>query len=77
MADAKFFDMLLNDFYNGLYHTFSPAGQKGLHRLRETVKAAQSLQLGGHALQPHTTPLDREGACHHLANIGKIEWCDR
>ncbi|MHC2290352.1 ABC-three component system protein [Bradyrhizobium barranii] len=77
MADAAFFDTLLGDFFNGLYHTFSPTGQKGLHRLRETIKAAQSLQLGGHVLHPHTTPLDREGACHHLANVSKIEWCDK
>lgn len=77
MAEAQFFDSLLDDFYNGLYHTFSPAGQKGLDRLRETIKAAQQLQVGAHVLEPHTTPLDREGICHHLANSGKVEWCDK
>jgi hypothetical protein len=77
MADSKYFDTLLDDFYNGLYHTFSPTGQKGLNRLRETIKAAQALQLGANILHPHTTPLDREGICHHLANIGGIEWCDK
>jgi hypothetical protein len=77
MADSKYFDTLLDDFYNGLYHTFSPTGQKGLNRLRETIKAAQALQLGANILHPHQPPLDREGICHHLANIGGIEWCDK
>jgi hypothetical protein len=77
MADAQYFDSLLNDFYNGLYHTFTPAGQTGLYRLRETIKAAQSLQIGAHVLEPHATPLDREGICHQLANVKKIEWCEK
>jgi hypothetical protein len=77
MVETQFFDTLLDDFYNGLYHTFSPAGQKGLHRLRETIKAAQLVQLGGHVLAAHTTPLDREGVCHHLANNNRIKWCDK
>ena len=77
MADTQYFNTLLDDFYNGLFHTFSPKGQKGLHRLRETIKAAQSLQLGAHALEPHATPLDREGVCHHLANASRIEWCEK
>ena len=76
MADSKYFDTLLDDFYNGLFHTFTPAGQSGLQRLRATITAAQALQLGGHVLNHHATPLDREGICRHLANNGKVEWCE-
>jgi hypothetical protein len=77
MADVKYFEALLEDFFNGLFHTFNPAGQTGLQRLRATINAAQSLQLGAQALAPHTTPLDREGVCHHLTNEGKLEWCEK
>ena len=77
MADATFFDSLLNDFRNGLYHTYTAPAASGLVRLRSTVQAAQGLQLGAHALEPHTTPLDREGVCHHLANNGNVVWCDK
>jgi hypothetical protein len=77
MADAAFFDSLLTNFGDGLYHTYTTPVANGLMRLRSTVQAAQSLQLGAHVLEPHTTPLDREGVCHHLANNGIITWCDK
>jgi Restriction endonuclease len=76
MADAAFFDSLLGFFKDGLFYTYSNMGQSGLHRLSATVQAAQSLQLGAHILEPHATPNDREGICHHLANDGAIQWCE-
>jgi hypothetical protein len=77
MADVAFFDSLLTNFGDGLYHTYTAPAASGLVRLRSTVQAAQGLQLGTHVLEPHTTPLDREGVCHHLANTGAVKWCDK
>lgn len=76
MADQAFFDTLLDEFCDGLYHAYADSGQTGLERLRETVKAAQSLQLGGHVLCPHVTANDREGVCHQLANDARVQWCE-
>jgi hypothetical protein len=76
MADQAFFDTLLDEFCDGLYHAYANTGQAGLERLRETVKAAQSLQLGGHVLAMHVTANDREGACHQLANDARVQWCE-
>jgi hypothetical protein len=75
MADAAFFETLLNEFANGLYHCYSAPAASGLHRLRATVLAAQALQLGGHCLAPHVLANDREGMCHHLANEEMLRWC--
>ena len=77
MADATFFDTLLGHFRDGLFHAYTTSGQTGLARLQNTVQASQSLQLGGHVLEPHATPNDREGVCHHLANDGSIDWCEK
>lgn len=44
--------------------------------MRSTILAAQSLQLGGHALAPHVVANDREGICHHMANENRVIWCD-
>jgi hypothetical protein len=77
MADAAYFDTLLDHFRDGLFHAYTVDGQTGLQRLRGTVLASQSLQLGAHILEPHATPNDREGACHHLANDGSIKWRDK
>lgn len=75
MADAAFFVTLLDEFCDGLYYNYSAAGQTGLERLKKTVLAAQSLQLGGHVLVPHVLAKDREGMCHQMANEGRLEWC--
>jgi len=77
MADVAFFDSLLTNFGDGLYHTYTAPAASGLVRLRSTVQAAQNLQLGAHVLERHTTTLDREGVCHHLANSGTVTWCDQ
>ena len=76
MANAAFFDTLLDAFESGLYHSYTNLQIKGLPRLQATVAAAQSLQLGGHVLNDHATPNDREGVCHHLANTDRINWCE-
>lgn len=75
MADTAFFDTLLGEFREGLYYTYTTTGQTGLNRLRSTVTAAQSLQLGGHVLAPHVQAKDREGMCHQMANEGILKWC--
>lgn len=77
MADVTFFDSLLSNFSDGLYHTYMAPADNGLARLRATIQAAQGLQLGAHVLEPHTTPLDREGVCHHLANGSVVTWCGK
>jgi hypothetical protein len=76
MADVAFFSSLLKEFYDGLYH-FHTCEPDGYHRLIETVKASQNLQLGGHALVPHLVANDREGMCHQMANGGQVQWCDK
>jgi hypothetical protein len=77
MSDAAFFDSLLKEFEDGLFHTYSIKGPSGLQRLQTTLQAAQQLQLGAHVLAPHTNALDREGVCHHLVNNETIKWCDK
>ncbi|WP_199223471.1 MULTISPECIES: ABC-three component system protein [unclassified Caulobacter] len=74
MADAAFFDTLLDEFGDGLYHVYSD-DPPGLQRLKATVKAAQEIQLGGHILADHVKANDREGMCHHLANEARLTWC--
>jgi hypothetical protein len=77
MADATYFEGLLDDFCDSLYHTYSVSTQSSLRRLQNTVQAAQLLPLGGHVLGVHATPNDREGVCHHMANEGRVEWCQK
>ncbi len=77
MADPAFFNTLLDEFGDGLFHDYTAEGLTGLDRLRATVKSAQALQLGGHALAQLVVANDREGMCHHLANEGRVSWCSK
>ncbi len=75
MADEGFFDTLLAEFVDGLYH-WHTGEPDGYERLISTIKAAQALQLSKHLLEPHVVPNDREGMCHQMANVGRVHWCD-
>lgn len=75
MADPQFFATLLDEFTDGLFHTYTAAGQTGHQRLLETIKQSQSLQLGAHVLAPHVLAKDREGMCHQMANEDRLQWC--
>ena len=76
MADVHFFHSLLDEFCDGLYHWYSDAHGSGYQRLLNTVKGAQQIQLGSHALAPHVLANDREGMCHQMANEGLVKWCE-
>ncbi len=76
MDRVEYFEDLLTEFENGLYHHYTGATSSGHARLIETVKAAQAQQIPGHVLEAHMTALDREGVCHHLANERDVSWCD-
>lgn len=76
MADVAFFDTLLKEFHDGLYH-WHTSEPDGYPRLIQTVKASQNIQLSKHALEPHVLPNDREGMCHQMANERQVRWCDK
>lgn len=76
MADIAFFDTLLQEFHDGLYH-WHTSEPDGYLRLIETVKASQNIQLSKHPLEPHVLPNDREGMCHQMANEKQVRWCDK
>lgn len=76
MANQEFFSSLLSEFDDGLYYYTTEQSETPLLRLKNTVKAAQTLQLGAHPLAVHVTSKDREGMCHQLANTNLINWCN-
>ncbi|MFJ2991239.1 ABC-three component system protein [Pandoraea sp. NPDC087047] len=76
MADQAYFDSLLTEFSDGLYHHYTDSNGSPMARLKATVAAAQAIQLGAHPLAPHVTGKDREGMCHQMANEDILDWCN-
>ncbi|WP_197388211.1 ABC-three component system protein [Ralstonia pseudosolanacearum] len=74
--DPEHFESLLDEFDNGLYYAYTDRASQPLVRMKNTVQAAQALQLGAHPLAPHVTTKDREGMCHQLANENVVDWCN-
>lgn len=75
MLDARFFDTLLIEFIDGLYHDYTEFGITGHQRLINTIKSAQRIDIRGHLLHDHVVAADREGMCHHMANGKHVQWC--
>jgi hypothetical protein len=76
MADQAYFDTLLTEFSDGLYYQYTEPNGTPIERLKATVSAAQSIQLGSHPLKPHVSSKDREGMCHQMANEERLDWCN-
>jgi len=76
MADVAFFDTLLDELHNGLYH-WHTSTPDGYPRLISTLQGSQIVQLSKHPLEPHVLANDREGMCHQMANEGRVRWCDK
>jgi hypothetical protein len=74
-ASSSLFDSLLEEFEHGLVYSYTDPSDPPIERLKNTVQAAQSLQLGAHPLAPHMNSKDREGMCHQLANKDVLDWC--
>ncbi|WP_395407891.1 ABC-three component system protein [Pseudoduganella sp. UC29_106] len=74
-SSTALFDSLVDEFEHGLVYSYTEPSEEPIERLKNTVMAAQSLQLGAHALAPHMNSKDREGMCHQLANKDIVDWC--
>lgn len=74
-ASTTFFDSLADEFEHGLVFAYTEPSHEPIERLKKTVQAAQSLQIGSHPLAPHMNSKDREGMCHQLANKDVLDWC--
>jgi hypothetical protein len=51
-----------------------PTHETGLQRLSATTARSHNLKLGGSPLTDSLKSPDFPGACHHLANAGKLKW---
>jgi hypothetical protein len=74
-ASTALFDSLLGEFGNGLFFSYTEPSDEPMARLKKTVQAAQSLQLGAQPLAAHMNTNDREGMCHQMANKDVVNWC--
>src|SRR6266550_3052268 len=62
------FESLQDDVYHGVVDTRDRDYQDGLDRLRGTVAKATDLPLANNPLHSATSPKNRGGICHQLAN---------
>lgn len=69
------FDSLLKDVRVGISPVVDDSTHpNGLKRLNETLKHATTLTATTNPLKDRIRSTDLQGACHHLANNGKVKW---
>lgn len=70
------FDDLVDQVELGVGAVVSYPHPDGMARLKETLVAANSLQVTSNPLHARLQAADLQGTCHHLANQERIIWVD-
>ncbi|MDD4616369.1 MAG: hypothetical protein PHW76_04530 [Alphaproteobacteria bacterium] len=68
------FEALQDDVYHGVVDTHDMDYPDGLVRLRATVSKASDLPVANSPLNTSTTPKNKNGICHQLANDDRLMW---
>lgn len=67
------FEKFKSQIHDGIADTLADTHPHGLARVKAATTVAGTLQLGSCELDSVAEPLDRQGACHHLANDDSIK----
>ncbi len=70
------FSELLDQIELGVGTILTSPHESGMQRLKETLGAANSLQVSANPLSARLQAGDLQGGCHHLANQDRITWID-
>jgi hypothetical protein len=67
-------DELENEVYDGIIDELELSTENGYIKVNQAIKTAASLPLHGNALRDAIKTGDKKGACHHLAEAGRVNW---
>ncbi|WP_199486600.1 ABC-three component system protein [Actinomadura logoneensis] len=70
------FDAILDDVHTIAVEVSDRTFTLGWDRLQAVLEAAGVTALTETVLSQYVRPLDRKGVCHHLANDGRLTWCE-
>ena len=68
------FEALQEDIFRGVIDTHDEPHPDGYDRVRAVTKAARDMQITANALITRSSPTDRDGICHQLANEDRLRW---
>ncbi|MFI9833728.1 ABC-three component system protein [Streptomyces sp. NPDC051913] len=69
------FQAILDDVHTIVVEVADGQHPRGWDRLIAVLTAAGAVVLTDTNLARQVRPLDRKGVCHHLANDGRLTWC--
>lgn len=68
------FSSLQEEIYQGVVDVCETSHPTGFDRMTATVALAASISSTANPLSPATTVQDRQGICHQLANVDRLQW---
>jgi hypothetical protein len=73
-VDPGAFDAIRDEIYHGCIDVHDMEHANGMARILATTTQAASLSPNCNALCIRVQTQDKQGLCHHLANVDKFEW---
>ncbi|WP_371788126.1 restriction endonuclease [Streptomyces griseoaurantiacus] len=70
------FNAIMDDVHTHTVEVGDKRFELGWDRLQAVLEAAGVVALTETVLTQYVRPLDRKGVCHHLANDGRLKWCE-
>ncbi|MEV3856947.1 ABC-three component system protein [Streptomyces sp. NPDC050095] len=70
------FNGVMDDVHSIAVEVSDKRFELGWDRLQAVLEAAGAVALTQTVLTRYVRPLDRKGVCHHLANDGRLTWCE-
>ncbi|MFH7595944.1 ABC-three component system protein [Streptomyces racemochromogenes] len=70
------FNAVMDDVHSIAVEVRDKRFELGWDRLQAVLEAAGVMALTETVLARYVRPLDRKGVCHHLANEGRLKWCE-
>lgn len=74
---GTFFERLQDDIHSGVIDVVEDHHATGLRRLTSVLSLVGQLDLSRHRLISVVEIDDRQGMCHQLANVDRIQWMSR
>lgn len=73
-VESNVFNDFQNEIFHGIIDELELSTADGYTKVRHATSSATKIPIYSNALRDYASAVDKKGACHQLANDGRVEW---